>query len=269
MTEPSQGTGVLIVNADDWGRDAATTSRTLACVRQGTVSAVSAMMFMEDSKRAAETARQWGIDAGLHLNLSAPLTAPDCPAPLMEQHNKIVGYLRRHALARIFYHPGLASAFAYVVAAQMDEYHRLYGSEPQRIDGHHHLHLCANVQRAQLLPSGTIVRRNFSFPAGEKSWLNRFYRKTLDRRLARRHRLVDFLFTLPPLQPVSRLQRIFSLARTHVVELETHPADTAEYQFLMEGEFERLLDGVRVAAHSALPQGNSVSEAAALTSHTV
>ena len=60
---------------------------------------------------------------------------------------------------------GLAvdSGRAYVVKAQLEEFERLYGRAPNRIDGHHHAHLCANVVLAGLLPAGTIVRRNFSF----------------------------------------------------------------------------------------------------------
>ncbi|MGH9342549.1 MAG: hypothetical protein ACRD19_02125, partial [Terriglobia bacterium] len=50
----------VIVNADDWGCDAFTTGRSLDCVLQGTVSSVSAMMFMEDSERAADLARSHG-----------------------------------------------------------------------------------------------------------------------------------------------------------------------------------------------------------------
>jgi hypothetical protein len=121
------------------------------------------------------------------------------------------------------------------VVAQVEEFRRLYGVSPERVDGHHHMHLCANVLLAGLLPAGTIARRNFSFQAGEKSWGNRLYRSLLDRILARRHRLTDFFFPLPPLEPVERLQRIFSLARTRVVELETHPVNPAEYAFLNGG----------------------------------
>ena len=43
------------------------------------------------------------------------------------------------------YHPGLASSFEYVVKAQLEEYERLYGAPANRVDGHHHMHLCANV----------------------------------------------------------------------------------------------------------------------------
>ncbi len=37
--------GVLIVNADDWGRDYENTERTLECIHRGSVSSVSAMVF--------------------------------------------------------------------------------------------------------------------------------------------------------------------------------------------------------------------------------
>ncbi|MGA3033268.1 MAG: hypothetical protein ABSD70_08290 [Terracidiphilus sp.] len=42
-------TGALIVNADDWGRDVATTDSILHCVKRATVSSASGMVFMQDS----------------------------------------------------------------------------------------------------------------------------------------------------------------------------------------------------------------------------
>ena len=191
----------LIVNADDWGRDENTTCRTFECVRRGTVSAVSAMVFMEDSERAAALALDHGVDAGLHLNFTAPFTGPGCSPAMIERHRRVIAYLRSHRLAQLVFNPALVSAFEYVVAVQLDEYRRLYGADPQRLDGHHHMHLCANVLMQRLLPPGTIVRRNFSFRPGEKSGLNRAYRRFVDGRLERRHRLADFLFCLPPLEP--------------------------------------------------------------------
>jgi hypothetical protein len=98
-----------------------------------------------------------------------------------------------------------------------------------------------------LLPAGTIVRRNFSFRSREKSLVNRLYRKEVDRRLTRRHRLVDFLYNLLPLQPESRLQRIFSQAREAVVELETHPVNPDEYRFLTSGELLRQLGDISIS----------------------
>jgi len=244
--------GVLIVNADDWGRDRENTERTLECVRRGTVSSVSAMVFMEDSERAAAIVREQGIDAGLHLNLTTAFSASGPLAKLGEHQQRLARFLRRHRLAQVVFHPGLSGSFEYVVAAQLEEFHRLYGMAPERLDGHHHMHLCSNVVLGGLLPSGTWVRRNFSFEPGEKSLANRFYRKVVDRRVARRHHLVDFFFSLPPLEPLNRLQRIFSLAEEFRVEVETHPINPDEYGFLMGDEIPRLTANLRIAPYSAV-----------------
>jgi hypothetical protein len=152
----------------------------------------------------------------------------------------------------MFYHPGLAGDFEYVVQAQIEEYRRLYGTEPERLDGHHHMHLCANVLLGGLLPRGTIVRRNFSFERREKSFLNRLYRRFVDRKLARRHRLVDYFFSLEPLSPSGRLERIFSMATLFTVEVETHPVRREEYHFLMSDEMLRVTADARLAFPSAM-----------------
>lgn len=243
----SQCSGALIVNADDWGRDRETTDKTLDCALGGTISSASAMVFMSDSERAADLAQEHAIDVGLHLNFTTLFSAPGVPARLHNAQSDIGGCLRQSRFAQAVFHPTLVRAFEYVVAAQLEEFARLYGSGPKRIDGHHHMHLCANVVFGRLLPAGTVVRRNFSFQRGEKSLLNRLYRKAIDRQLARRHRLADFLFSLPPLEPVERLQGIFSLAREHAVELETHPVEPAEYRFLSKGEILRVTGDVPIA----------------------
>ena len=246
--------GLLIVNADDWGRDRSTTDRTLDCVRRRAVSSVSAMVFMEDSERAAAIARQERIEVGLHLNLTTSFSASGCPGRLIQRQQQVARYLGRHRLSQAVFHPGLTRAFDYVVAAELDEFRRLYGSEPDRIDGHHHMHLCANLLLAGLLPRGTIVRRSFSFHVGEKSLGNVFYRRLVDRVLARHHRMVDFFFSLLPLAPSSRLQRIFGLARRFAVEVETHPADPDEYQFLTSGEMLSQIGDVRIMPPSMVAQ---------------
>jgi hypothetical protein len=206
------------------------------------------MVFMEDSERASAIARERGIDAGLHLNLTTPFSMPGTPRRLIEHQQRLSRYLRRRRLAQVMFHPGLTGSFEYAVAAQLDEFRRLYGAAPDRIDGHHHMHLCANIVLRNLLPAGTLVRRNFSFQPGEKSLYNRLYRRVLDNRLARRHRLVDFLFSLAPLEPPDRLQRIFSAARRFAIEVETHPVKPEEYRFLAGGEIFRWTAGLPIAA---------------------
>ena len=244
--------GFLVVNADDWGRDPSTTDRILECSERGAVSSVSAMVFMEDSERAAALARSKGIEAGLHLNFTTQFSASNCPGELREKQQGTGRYLLRHRLAQVVFHPGLMQSFEYLVAAQIVEFRRIYGTEPARLDGHHHMHLCANVLMQRLLPRGTMVRRNFSSRGAGKSLANQIYRKASDFALSRRHLITDFFFSLAPLEPASRLERIYSLAREFVVELETHPVQPEEYRYLAGGEIFRQIGDVHLAAPSAL-----------------
>ena len=240
-------TGALIVNADDWGRNTENTDRTLDCIRVGSVSSVSAMVFMEDSERAANLAQEYGIDAGLHLNLTTPFSAGSVPARVREHEERIARYLSWHRFGYVVFHPGLRNSFRYVVSAQLEEFERIYGQMPERIDGHHHAHLCANVLHGKLLPEGTIVRRNFSFGPGEKGLANRLYRSWVDQRLGRRHRLVDYFFALEPLESQQRLRRIFSYARQFHVEIETHPVNQEEYAFLRSGAIFEVSNDIPIA----------------------
>ena len=71
--------GVLIINADEIrAADRVNTDRMLDCVTRGTIKSASAMVFMEDWERFAELSREHKVDTGLHLNLSSPLSAPNC-----------------------------------------------------------------------------------------------------------------------------------------------------------------------------------------------
>lgn len=244
-----QSKSVVIVNADDWGRDALTTDRSLACVLRGTVSSVSAMAFMEDSERAADLGRQHDIDAGLHLNFTLAYSSPHCPSRLLEHQERLSRFLTAQRFAPMVYHPGLASSFEYVVKAQLEEYERLYGAPANRADGHHHMHLCANVLRQELIPADTTVRRNLTFGPGEKGYLNRLYRRRQDTRLARRHQLADFFFDLQPLEPRERFIGILKLADRFDIEIETHPVRDQEFNFLLERGL------MRCAAEVAISRG--------------
>ncbi len=237
----------VIVNADDWGRDRETTSRILDCYRAGSVSSVSAMVFMEDSERAAVVARQENIDSGLHLNFTTEFSAVQVPSRLVEHQKEIARTLNKNRLAQALYHPRLTASFEYVVKAQIEEFVRIYGGVPDRFDGHHHMHLCANVICQELLPVRSIVRRNLSFGSGEKRFVNRFYRRIQDQRLAQRHRLADYFFDMQPVEPGARLERIFALGMRFNVEVETHPIREEEYRFLMSGELHRCAGVSRVA----------------------
>jgi len=215
------------------------------------------MVFMEDSERAAAISLENGIDAGLHLNFTTTFSAKDCPTSLVGHQRKVAEHLLRHRFGRAIYHPGLAESFKYVFNHQVEEFRRLYGKFPQRLDGHHHMHLCANILVAKLLPTGTIVRRSESFLASEKGLMNRLYRRMLDKVVSRRHHVADYFFTLGPLEPPARLQRIFQLGRQFVVELETHPVNGDEYRFLTSGEVLAQIGNIPIAQRYELAEAIS------------
>jgi glycosyltransferase involved in cell wall biosynthesis/predicted glycoside hydrolase/deacetylase ChbG (UPF0249 family) len=241
-----QQDAIVILNADDWGWNVEATNRILECIRRESVSSVSAMVFMEASERAAALAREFNVDAGLHLNFTTPFSGRLVPPPLLEHQARITSFLRSHRYSPILFEPTLMNSFDYVVRRQYEEYERNYGAAPHRIDGHHHMHLCTNVLLQGLLTPGVIVRRNLSFAQGEKRRVNRWFRSVEDALLARRHRTTDYFFDLLPLD-IGRMKGICELARHHNVEIETHPARADEHRFLVNGGLARFAPELTVA----------------------
>lgn len=244
---------MLRINADDWGRSRLETDAADECFRAGRITSVSAMVFMEDSERAAEIALANGIEVGLHLNFTQPFTGTGYSADLADRHRRISRFLTRNKYSQLLYNPFLRDDFGYSYRAQTDEFERLYGRPPSHVDGHHHMHLCGNMVWSSLIPRGTQVRRNFSFWQGEKSALNRWYRGLVDRRLSTRYQITDYFFDLTQSIKGNKLPRVASLARSANVELMTHPADQAEKQFLNGDSFGSLLAGLDHVGSPASP----------------
>jgi len=232
---------MLIINADDWGGSVVETNAALRCYRAGRITSVSAMVFMADSERAAELAKENEIDAGLHLNFSETFTGRNISGRLSECQNRLASYLRRNKYSQLFYNPFLRKTFSYSYQSQAEEFERLFGKPPSHIDGHHHMHLCANMLFSNLIPAGRKVRRNFSFSPGEKSWLNRTYRALVDRWLAHRYQLPDYFFDLTQSIRSKKMERVMVLAKSSRVEVMTHPIFQLESDYLMSDEFEALL----------------------------
>ena len=243
---------MLIVNADDWGRSAGETDRALFCVQNGRVTSVTAMVFMQDSHRAAAIAKEASLDVGLHLNLTQPFTGEVSDERLHGAHLRIIRFLRASKYALLFYNPFLRDSFRNVYHAQVAEFERLYGRPPSHIDGHQHMHLCANMLFGEIIPMGTTVRRSFTFFPGEKDFINRFYRRWVDRKLARRHRLTDYFFDLSQHLAPQKLARVARFASSASVELMTHPVRPAEYELLLSDVFQKLLEGVEMKGYVSL-----------------
>lgn len=235
---------MLIINADDWGLDRTTTDAIAQCYRRGRITATSAMVFMDDSLRAVDVAREIDIDVGLHLNLTEPFTSAQADARARDAQRAVAEFLRSGALAGLILNPRLHGAFRYAVAAQLDEFRNTYGRDPSHIDGHHHQHLSANVLFGGLLPRGCIARRHFTFYPGEKSWLNRTYRALCNRVLAMRCNLLDAFFDLTQYMHTPKMQRLALIADSSSVELMVHPAQSEEFRFLNGDEFGQWLQNV-------------------------
>jgi chitin disaccharide deacetylase len=224
---------MLVVNADDYGRSQEETNAVLACHEAGRLTSTSAMVFMKDSIRAAAAAEGTGLPVGLHLNLSERFTGSQIPHRVLAAHERVVRFLKRSKYAVVVYNPFLREHFRTVVEAQLEEFASLYGRAPAHIDGHQHQHLASNVLLDRLIPPGTQVRRSFSFASGEKGFVNRRYRRWVDRLLQRRHKTTDYFFALEHRDQSAHLARVFTLAETATVELMTHPARQADFDYLM------------------------------------
>ena len=259
---------MLIINADDWGRSVVETDAALKCYRERRITSVSAMVLMQDSKRAARLAKDYELDdVGLHLNFSEEFTDKSCSETLKEHHGRIIRFLKRGKYAQLLYNPFLRKAFAYCYYAQVEEFMRLFEKSPSHIDGHHHMHLCANVLFSSMIPGGTKLRRNFSFWPGEKSLLNRVYRGFVDRWLERKYHLPDYFFCLSQCLAEKKIDRMMALAESSNVELMTHPIIPAEFEYLTGAEFAGALERVKRGSYTEMTR-NPIEEKKALMAVT-
>jgi len=241
---------MLIVTADDYGADRLATDASLACGAGGRITAASAMVFMRDSERAAELAAGSTVEFGLHLNFTEGFDGSDVPDVVRRHHDRVRRYLGLHRFAPTVFDPRLQGSFRAVFEAQCEEYHRLYNAPPRFYNGHHHMHLCANVLLSGLIPRSSRVRNTFTFGPGEKSAINRLYRAALRRWIAARYTSTDSFFAVAPADDLRRLGSLAQRSHDEVLELETHPDNAAEAAVLNGAAFGELLKSVRLGTFS-------------------
>ena len=119
--------GLLIVNADDLGLDAGTTDSILRCFRAGRVSSASALVWMSDSGRAAELAREANLPVRLHLNLTEPFTDPSVPADVRDRQASMARHFARRPFAYWICNPLRQSMIEACIRDQMQAFEQLYG----------------------------------------------------------------------------------------------------------------------------------------------
>lgn len=243
---------MLIINADDWGKNKLATDRSLSCFANRRITSASAMIFMPDSERSAELALENHIDVGLHINFTQGFSGRIKSAKLIEYHQRISHFLLKNKYHFLLYNPALKNHFEYVYNAQFEEFVRLYNRNPSHIDGHHHMHLCMNMIIDKIIPKGFKIRRNFYFFPHEKNLFNRFYRHVIDTLLIRRYICVDYFFSIPPICQIAQLRKILNLTKFYNVEIEVHPERREEYNFLMSDEYLKLISNIETDSYVSI-----------------
>jgi hypothetical protein len=235
--------GLLIVNADDWGGSEATTDAIQGTFEAGRITSTSALMYMEDSDRAAAIARRSGHPVGLHLNLTQAFADPATPTRIADRQRRLAetflgegsdSQLGTVRLRRWFYDPRLRTEIDAAIADQIERFEGLYERTPTHFDGHNYVDLCPNVFLSRPLPGGSKIRNSLDrFPL-DRSPMGavRNVRQTLRSRRFASTRYVLHIAELelgpePPADP--RL----GLAKEVPVEVISHPDEPAELAALM------------------------------------
>jgi chitin disaccharide deacetylase len=245
--------GLLIVNADDWGASETTTESIAACFAAGGVTSATAMVHMADSERAALRALELGLPTGLHLNLTQLFDGPAVPPLAREMQARVVaqfGQLRRRD--RLL--PSLAQwrSVRRCVEDQLECFRRLHGREPTHIDGHNHVHLNPAVLFA--LPKHLHVR-TATHPPTPRTPID-LARLVRHGGIRARYGSTDLVFDVKAVHPRlggSGLERCLDLARSRSLELITHPAHHRQAELLRSPEWIAALAELRLGSFEDLP----------------
>jgi chitin disaccharide deacetylase len=205
------------------------------------------MMFMADSDRAAELAREHSLPVGLHLNLTQRLDSPVVPTAARDRQARAVRAFSRYRLhnwvlfpKRWLSYPWLRRLVDGCILDQFEEFRRLYGRPPTHLDGHHHVHLCPTVTVSEAIPRGQKIRNTHRFGV--------------------RQRVVRERFTSPDLHVCMQELRPFGASTLEeklvgsdgcAVEFELHPA-LGEHGYLMSDHWGEAIAGRRLGSFAEL-----------------
>jgi hypothetical protein len=237
--------GLLIVNADDWGADAAGTARIERAFAAGAITSTTAMVHMAHSAAAAGLAAERGRPTGLHLNLTEPFDGPGVPPALRERQRRACAHLaplpRRRWIPAAG--PRMHRLLADALADQLEAYRELYGGEPTHLDSHHHAHTCLDV--LGVLPAGMRVRQTRSGPPGRRAHALSRAKHAL---MARRFVTTACFWALDDVATDAALDACVRTAAARPVEVMVHPS--------FAGELERLAEQRWTATIARAPLGD-------------
>jgi chitin disaccharide deacetylase len=248
---------VLIVNADDWGYDAATTDAIAAAHRAGAIDSATAMVHMRDSERAARLAGELGLPVGLHLNLMEPYSAP-ADEEGRQRQAAVVDRYRSSLASHWLQGPRLFGLVAGCVEDQLNAFGRLYSTQPTHVDGHQHGHLSTAALvtlRRRRVPA---IRRSFTFRPSDKPLPRRVLRRALNGCISSTFRSTAGFHSIRTLHPRlggHGLEDVLASARARDVEIMVHPGFPDECEILLSAAWSRLLDGLPRGSYRDLGRG--------------
>lgn len=254
--------GLLIVNADDWGGSEATTEAILRTFEAGRITSTSGMVYMPDSDRAAEIARRSNLPVGLHLNLTEPFSDPTTPAQVRERQRRVAarfsgagsdGHPGTARLRKWAYDPTIRAEVDRAIADQLERFVTLYGTMPTHFDGHNYVDVCPNVFLSGSIPTGSRMRNSlgcYPLERSAKGVLRALRQAPRSRRFASTRYLLHIAgLQLPEDEPADpRLE----LAHRAPVEVMGHPDDELERKALMSAAWGRVLAKHRLGSFADL-----------------
>lgn len=237
----------MIVNADDFGLDAANTDAILDCFGSGAISSTTALVWMPDSDRAAELAGSARIPTGLHLNLIEPYASPEVPERVAATQRRVIERLRTGGVGPQLYHPGWSEDFGRCIEDQLSRFGELYGSAPTHVDGHRHMHLAMNALLSRALGPVQRCRRPVNRTRRESAGHKRLARSALNVLVRLRFTTTDACFSVRALHPAlggAGLDDELVCTQRGSTELYVHPGYADELPLLRSDEWLS-----RLAAH--------------------
>ncbi|MGE0026847.1 MAG: ChbG/HpnK family deacetylase [Thermoleophilia bacterium] len=265
-------TGLLIINADDWGGFPAATDSIERCFEIGAITSATAMVYMSDSDRAAQIAIESDRPIGLHLNLTQPFEVVPASPAVRDRQLAACRYFRDLRRRRWTYDPRreVNRLIHDAILDQFDAFERLYGIPPTHMDSHHHAHVCPNVFRSRAIPPGMRVRQIISAPPGAIARPGFAIRIARHAALRRRYITTERFWSGPSLIPAlggSHLGEAIAEAQHHTVEVMVHPSFEKEQRTLLDDDWCETIANARLGDYTDLrprPAGRGAIVAGAL-----
>ncbi|MGH2902541.1 MAG: ChbG/HpnK family deacetylase [Solirubrobacteraceae bacterium] len=247
--------GLLIVNADDWGGFQAGTDAIETCFQLGAISSTTAMVYMADSKRAAELARANRRPTGLHLNLTQGFDARDVAPQVRERQRRLRAHFSDLRRRRWRVSPDIRvhRLVADGIRDQLEEFRERYRGEPTHIDSHHHVHVCPDVFLSSALAPGLRVRQTLSPPptVARRNPVWSLKRELLAWRFITTARFWRARETSGGEESVP-IEVVAALARDRPVEVMVHPSFSEENRMLRSDAWLDCLGRAPLGPYSAL-----------------